>query len=72
MTTVPYYLQPVIEYTYGYEKIYSLQMGIKYKFASDSYILFKTEYTTDFVPGMKRFTILDNEPILIFEFRTHY
>ena len=74
ITNVSYYLKPIINDTTITltDDLYSVQAGLKYRFTEDTYILFKTEYATDYVPGNININFLHQEPILIFEFRFQY
>ena len=53
-------------------KYYHLETGMIYRFSKDNYILFKTEYATDYTGSGYTFDLFDREPILKFEFRMTY
>ena len=71
ITTTPHWAIPINNFV-KFEDLYSVQVGLKYKFTERSYVLFKTEYATDYTTGSSNFNIIDNRSTLIFQFKCYY
>ena len=71
ITTTPYWATVLINDLAYMDDLYSVQVGVKYKFDDTSYMVFKTEYATDYTPGSPTFHFIP-QPTLIFEFRTSF
>lgn len=74
LTATPYWIKPLINKVTYIDDIYCLQLGIKYKFTKNSFISFKTEYSTDYAlpGGIESFHVVRKAPTLILEFKVRY